>query len=386
MAREGVEAETEAMRLLRAAREDDTPAARRLRARVQLQLVGVLIFAVCALVFVAWAWYVRTYVSSGDALATVSSYAISLMYVAILPLGIWSLQSGWAHASELVVFVLRYTAASGDERMPAVVDQPVQLGADELDHEHSFSPLRWLDRRRPLVGYLAAMLLLFVVVMSLIGGYPGWTWTGPLTFLRPILNPLPGIPWYAIFAASDIALLYYWFSGASGIVVTADAGGLRWSTGWPRKRTIRIAWDEVRSFTRLEFRHKWSPKPHTTYVLDCGRAILSWGYDPIWRSDEFPVETRLLARLIVTRIGLPLRQATPFAAEALYQAGGLPARWWARRLQMPRGAMMPPALPGLAAAFRLITPTSSRRRALVLVACLPFILYAGYAGAIIFLR
>lgn len=396
MAGDGGEVEAEALRLLRAAREDNTPAARQLRALVRLQVAAVLILTLVAAISIAATWYARTYIALGTMLAAIVSSALSLMFVALLPLAVWALLSGWQRKAVLVTFALRSIAASGDERMPAVIDQPAPLDTEHLAGELRVGQLHWLDKPRAVRRQLAFTLLLLLTadVAVPLTAAPKWRWAGPLAVVRPAFDLLPApygsgyLVWNAVYvcgAALCTILLFSWlFSGYRDVMASDE--GLRWTTGWPRKRTMRIAWDEVRSFTRLEFRHKWSPKPHTTYVLDCGRAILSWGYDPIWRNDEFPVETRLLARLIVTRTGLPLRQATPFAAEVLYRAAGLPARWWARRLQMPRGAMMPPALPGLAAAFQLITPTSSRRRALVLVASLPLILYAGYAGASIFLR
>lgn len=386
MASEGIEAEAEARRLLRMARADDTPAARQLRARARLEPAAVLFFALSAAVLVAWAWYVRSYGSPRDALGAIVSYSISLMFVAIVPFGVWSQLSNAARKLELALFELRRAAASGDERMPAVIDQPAGLDTADFDGERTFEPLRWLDRPYAIARQMAAILLLVMPSVALmIGSYHGWAWSGPLAFLRPVHGALPGIPWYAQYAVSAVVASVYLFvvvlvlfSGMSGMTVTADAQGIRWTTGRRRTRTMQIAWHEVHSFTRLEFRHKVSPKPHTTFVLDCGRAILSWGYDPIWHGDQFPVESRLLARLIVTHSGVPLRQATPFAAEVLREVGAVRARWWERRLQMPRGTPVPPPLPGLAAAFRLLSLPSVVRRALVLLACLPLILYVGY--------
>ncbi|HEX6799775.1 MAG TPA: hypothetical protein VF116_18845 [Ktedonobacterales bacterium] len=389
MASEAVEAE--ARRLLRAAREDDTPAGRRLWGQTRSQVAQLLIVVVCAVVFFAWTWYVRTYMPLDDALATAFLYGFSLICAAILPLGMWSLLVGRSRKATLAVFVLRDSAAASDERMPAVIDQPAPLSAAELDAAHDSKLIRWLDKPRATWQKVASatVLLLWVVFVVPVFFVPDWHWVGPLAFLRPTFDLLlPLGPWSNLIALALIIPLVFGWRVSGRMVVTVDAHGLHWTTGWPRKHTIRIGWEEVRSFTRLEFRSRWLPKPHTTFVLDCGRAILSWGYDPIRRSNgDRPLlgsdgslrpEARLLASIVVTRGAVALRQATPCAVVVLGEAGRYLAHEWARRLHMPPSAAVPSSPPGLAAAFRLLTPPTILRWTLVPLACLPAILYAVY--------
>lgn len=394
MISEGDEAEG----LLRAARADDTPASRRLWAQTRWQVAQLLIFAIYTLVFFAWTWYVRTYVAL-DAITTAFLYGFSLLFAVILPLGMWSLLVGRSRRAALAVFVLRGIAASDDVRMPEVVDQPDQLSAAAFDGAYAFRQIRWLDRPRTAWQTVASAMVVVLWAASAVPVFSGseWRWAGPLAFARPVFDLLlPLGQWSNLIAlAIFIPLVFSWF--VSGRMdVTVDADGLHWATGWPRKRTVRIGWSEVRSFTQLEFRRWRSPKPYKTFVLDCGRAILSIGYDPIRRSNgdqpllgsdgDLPPEARLLASIVVTHVAVTLRQATPCIVVVLGEAGRYLAREWARRLKMPPGAAAPASPPGLAAAFRLLTPPSVLRWTLVPLACLPVILYAAYVAVSLVVR
>lgn len=393
MASEGVEVEAEARRLLRSARADDTPAGWRLWAQTRSQVAQLLVVAVCAVVFFAWTWYVRTYLPLDDALATALLFGFSLLFAALLPLGMWSLLVGRSRKATLAVYVLRDIAAAGDERMPEVSDQPAPLSAVGVDGAHDFKLIHWADRPRATWQKAASAmaLLLWAAFMAPLIYVPEWRWAGPLAFVHPAFDLLLTLgPWRNLIALALIICYYvplaFGWRVSGRMVVTVDAHGLQWTTGWPRKRSIRIGWNEVRSFTRLEFRNRWLPKPHTTFVLDCGSAILTWGYDPIRRSDgdqpflrsdgDLPPEARLLASIVVTHSTVALRQATPSAAVVLGETGRYLAHEWARRLQMPSDAAVPTLPPGLAAAFRLMTPPSVLRWTLVPLACLPA---AGYA-------
>lgn len=391
MARGGIE--VEAQRLLRAARADDSPASRRLWAQKRLEVAKLLVLAIYTVVFFAWTWYVRTYVPL-DAITTALLYGFSLLFAAILPLGMWSLLVGRSRKATLAVSVLRDIAATGDERMPEVIDQPAPLSAAALDGAYAFKLVRWLDKPRATWQKAASTTALLVWAAFAVPVFSGseWRWAGPLAFLRPVPGLFsPSAPWsdpiWIALMICYVPLSIGWlFSGHRDVAVDAD--GLQWTTGWPRKRTIWIAWTEVRSFTRLEFRRMGSLKPYTTFVLDCGRAILSFGYDPIRRSNgdqpllrrdsDPPPAAALLASIVVTRSGVALRQATPCAIEVLGETGRYLAHEWAQRLQMPRGAAVPSSAPGLATAFRLLTPPAILRWALVPLACLPVIIYATY--------
>ena len=303
--------------------------------------------------------------------------------------------SGASNSRKLGVsfWALRRAGAVNDnELLPSLTLQSKSIEPDDTQSTpHYFAHIRWLDDLAPVRLMGAVRLALSAYFPLLAAAFwlmiPQQSSTG-LLFLSPYYLP--------VFLSTMIFFLVVIFGMLSTLVVTgaqrrrgvtvvADAEGLRW---WRRRfahAEHHIAWGELRSFAQVNFLPTSSyagQKPSKMFLLDTGAAILAWGYEPMHMAygESMTNETTDLVRLIVTHTNLPLRDATPLAAEIAEKAGGVNGRFWRRMLAPQRGARPAATIAGLDDVLR--PPRRERLRAwsLVGLAFAPLVAYLVVVG------
>ena len=125
-------------------------------------------------------------------------------------------------------------------------------------------------------------------------------------------------------AFGALLIVWAWQQAIKKMAITAEEQGLRWKLRprwWPRRASF-LAWQDVRVFYTFDYERRsalfWSN--WRLYVLDSPEATLAWSvklpppFAPPTRSAEQTTH-EYLARLIVTRTGLPLRTLAAAAKE-----------------------------------------------------------------------
>jgi hypothetical protein len=253
----------------------------------------------------------------------------------------------------------------------------------------SFGYIRWLDDpliTRSLTRQRILMFGLLPIYCSAI------FWFAPLLFSATLNSDAPPQYLYVLpflsFLTCMVAVASLSFNKRTasirqlGILVRADEQGLTWRhrrSGQSDAREIRVAWSDLRSFALISFLTTpiYGEKRSKMFVLDAGSAILAWGYQPLHQvyGESMTDDTPDLARLIVTHTNLPLRDATPLAAEIAGTASALDASCWQLILAPKKVARPAATIAGLDEVLR--PPRAERRRTWIPVwlAFIPLVAY-----------
>ena len=203
---------------------------------------------------------------------------------------------------------LREMIISGNPRLsPPLPLQPAPLPAEALDIAYSFTALRrphvlWEMRDR-LLPWMIVLPLCFPISIQLpraLGLDRLFDYRSPLSFLPLILAI--GVFFVCLFALSRTV-------GASGphLRIVADAAGVTWSAQRFPRAEWQAPWAAARSFTVAPYVDVsgWGASG-LVYTLDTDQRALSWLMVP-YANTAARTEANTLARLIVARTGLPLR-------------------------------------------------------------------------------
>lgn len=200
------------------------------------------------------------------------------------------------------------------------------------------------------------------------------------------IGPIPFFVLPIMLAVLQLAMLNLRAIATARKSVTADEYGLHLGPTLLRRRREDIPWSSARSLVKLDLRNSTMLRPSPMYLLDAGDAIFTWG-DSFLKYGAYadPKPGLEIARLIVTRTGLPLRDGTATAFTVAHllggAIGGVSPRRIARKLAL--GHNLPTAADVLAR--RGIVPPARERRhrrlrhlALLPIVCL-VLLYAAAA-------
>lgn len=229
----------------------------------------------------------------------------------------------------LLATVRPYRAASRELRrllsgdalaaLPMVPSQPLPFLPGELSPQPEIlAPLRGLSdatqlanlRAGQMLRSLTGLLLLLLAVPAVgdaISTYFATPQPATLALLVVLGAVVVGVGLFillvSIRASRQIALL------ARGLEVVADADGLRWREPGTRRPERTLPWSEVTGFLLVWLGHAPLIESEWAYLLVSDRATLLWTLPPI----PAPADTYAadyLARLVATRTGLLLRDAT----------------------------------------------------------------------------
>lgn len=374
---------TEAERLIEAVEQDPTPVGRMWRLRDQPDRGALLSLAPFALASVAVSWLILTQPAVARIYLTPLALFLAALPTLFLPLTIIGRAVRYSRREAIAVWTLRQVAAlPSDDPCWLAKKQPQPPDASDADSERRLRHVRWMDnvdaqiaeqsRSRRAGPFLTAGLLLYAIYESGIRITPK-DWgidSQPLLLFALILAYAPFIAFLVRRSFGNLR---------SGTLLVATADGLRWTVS---RRQYQVRWDQVRSFSQIDFRNRalWGPQP--MYVLDAGEAILAWGYDPTVAVGGNAADYRDLNRVVVSHSGLPLRDLTGVArtvASALDDAEG---RGWLKKLDDQEPAELPLELAPMRSALRIPAPARPIDWGMLALSFLPLLaLLALYAAA-----
>ncbi|WIG57617.1 MAG: hypothetical protein OJF49_000362 [Ktedonobacterales bacterium] len=367
--------------ILRAVAQDRSNAAKRFRVVTNQMnsalVLGRIVTAMTGVVI----WIVLTHANHDDAYFLNGDLIMLGLALLLLP-GAASVKSG-SHYQKFIVasWALRETAASGDDTLiPLADEQPVSLLPEELAAEPpAFPRPRWIDDTHMLAYQTVFPLVVIPFAFLPLYAEPlAYTFYGRSAMTSVMIGPVP-LLYCILLIPLGMALTSVAIAAASLTFpsLLVDEDGLSWQYGRFRKKTERVRWDDVRSFIRIDRRDPTLYKPQPAYILEGGHATLAWGYVVGYRSPHEDRDTTYLERLIVTRTGLPLRDATLFAVRLGRAAGGFIGDAWADRLFVRKGSRLPELPTGLAQALAISPAQRRRARLMLLLSFAPLLVYAG---------
>ncbi len=156
-------------------------------------------------------------------------------------------------------------------------------------------------------------------------------------FLSGLLRGLSGtlssaslfiyLPWLMLLFVFPVFILALRWQSRRAFTVEADGGELVWRRGWSRRRVV-VPLQQVRAFFKVTPSVPPVPVqplglgPRTTYAVVAPEGTLAWA-DPLDADDEEFEASERLARFIVARTGLPLRDLSALATELAQSAGNI---------------------------------------------------------------
>jgi len=326
---------------------------------------------------------------------------INGIFVAILP--VFVLLPFWNPQSRLAVAIpaLRQIAAAREDALtPPVIPQPLALPSESLPvNGAAIGPLKRLiavNGNRNARIFPLVWLIFMLPFILLITGATDFE-LGPILPFNfdlfgnsssIVLFPLAMIGMYAVvIGVFAVAFILRMRAGWATMTAQADAESIRWRVGGVERR---IAWRDVRSFSRLATMltngvgayAALSATPGVVYLLDGPDASLIWSLAPTANDSQYAASD-YLCRLIISRTGLPLRDLTVVANDLAVTRGNV-QRVIMMRSVMGSGATASPTLQTLA-----LTPPPPRRRigrrvgAVLALSLVPLLLLAavfGYGG------
>lgn len=158
------------------------------------------------------------------------------------------------------------------------------------------------------------------------------------------IGPIPFFVLPIMLAVLQFAMLNLRAIATARKSVTADEYGLHLGPTLLRRRREDIPWSSARSLVKLDLRNSTMLRPSPMYLLDAGDAIFTWG-DSFLKYGAYadPKPGLEIARLIVTRTGLPLRDGTrpPSRWRTCWAAPSGASHRAASRASSPSGTISP---------------------------------------------